>query len=352
MDNVSAFPRWDIENNEFIDGSAFQRSEICSKQARTKCQEHYQRIKGTSGFHECPAGFTSYNPSRGNAIYTNLKVNGYYNLRKTKGCKSFLPVMPSTFVLNAIRNEQEAIAEKNANKSVDSDMIDFSIHEIRRFNADIKAYCEELTMVLDRGYQLNTEDFNRKLKSIFASSSLISVRLNAFDFEENPEVITAQNTRSSGIFKKFQKASRCLDSFARDKSVRIDPFIGASHFTIDMYRIFDLIPFVILENAIKYSPADQGVTVKFEEFPNSLSVTVNSIGPYCSKEEIEKIFNKKFRGCEAKKKDKTGGGYGLYFAKAICDLHGIKLSVSSEPSSLTINDVNYGEFSITLEVNH
>lgn len=348
MKNISAFPMFDIKNDKRIDGILFNYSSQCSKIKSKKCLKHYESIKGTKGFHICPAGLTSYSSGEPeSSIYTSIKVQGYYDVTKTKSYADYLPTIPPQVFLASINKSRNILTSPIRASDVDSDMVDFAIHEVRRFNGEIKRISEELLI----SKEIDIQYINKKIKSIFASSSLISVRLNAFDLEENPDVITSQSQFNSGIYKKFQKASHCLDVYARDRGVKIMPFKGASHLTIDMYSIFDLIPFVILENAIKYSPAEQNVIVAFDEVDqNSLVVTVSSIGPCNTDLEIKNIFNKKKRGNQAELFDGTGGGYGLYFAKMICDMHNIKIKASSGKEIFTLNGIQFSDFILSLEI--
>ncbi|EMK3307765.1 TPA: ATP-binding protein [Vibrio vulnificus] len=348
MKNSSAFPVWDINNNKVVDGTFLNASTQCLKSKTRVCAKHYEKIKGIKGFHTCPAGLTTYSTGDTEpSLYSSVKVQGYYDITKTKRLPDYLPTIPPQVFLASINKSRSLLQTPSRESEIDSDMVDFSIHEVRRFNGEIKRISEELLLTKESDFS----HVQKKVKSIFASSSLISVRLNAFDLEENPDVITSQSQFNTGIFKKFQKASHCLDTYARDRGVRIMPFRGTSHMTIDMYQIFDLIPFVILENAIKYSPENQSVSVQFEEInQRSLTVTVSSIGPCNTEVEIEKIFGKKSRGSQAELFDGTGGGYGLYFAKMICDMHNINVSAKSGTAKFELNGIQFGDFILTLEV--
>lgn len=348
MKNFHAFPIWDGISKKLVDGTLFQVPSVCSKVKQRKCLNHYDAVRNVKGFHICPAGLTTY--SSGGAeplIFSGVKINNFYDVGKTKRYSDFLPTIPPQVFLTSINRAQSLSKSPRGTEKLDSHMIDFSIHEVRRFNAEIKRISEEI--LLDRSGDVS--HLQKRVKSIFASSSLISVRLNAFDLEENPDVITSQSTFNSGVFKKFQKASHCLDTYARDRSVRIQSFQGTSHLSIDMYQIFDLIPFVILENAIKYSPQNQNVRVQFEEVnARYLKVTISSIGPCNTEEEMSRIFDKKSRGHQAALVDGTGGGYGLYFAKLICDMHDIKIHAKSGGCNFELNGCQYGEFTIVLEI--
>lgn len=348
MKNYSAFPLWDENKKQVVDGTLISASTLCSKIKAKRCVKHYETIKHNKGFHICPAGLSTYSTGEGQC-FSSIKIKGHYDVTKTKKTPDFLPTIPANIFLSSINKSNSLVNKNTEHTEIDADIVDFSIHEVRRFNGAIKRLSEELLIIKNA----NSESIKKKVKSIFASSSLISVRLNAFDLEENPEVITSQSMFNSGIYKKFEKASHCLDSYAKDHDVQILPFKGKSHLTIDMYQIFDLIPFVIIENAVKYSPKDQTVQVEFDELtPNSLQVVITSTGPTNSQLEMSRIFEKKSRGYNASLMDGTGGGYGLYFAKTICDMHGIVIHAQSKPCSFQLNGVEFSEFSIQLNISN
>lgn len=181
-----------------------------------------------------------------------------------------------------------------------------------------------------------------------ACSNLTSTRLNVFDFERNPELIHTNNNLKIVLYKKFTKASKCLNSFAKKKKIFINLY-GASHMQIHGNQIIDFLPYLILENAIKYSPDSQEIDVTFNEMPDLLEIRITSLGPYVNENEIKKIFEKKFRGSQAIEIVSDGGGYGLYFAKKICEAHNIRITAKSSLKELTLNKIRYGEFEVKLE---
>ncbi|ELY3847469.1 sensor histidine kinase [Cronobacter sakazakii] len=356
MKNLSPFVVWDLASASSIDGTFFHKLAECNKRKAKDCQKYYSTIASKKGFHTCPAGLTSYSTGEENQkIYTAFKAAGYYDVTKTKKIEGFLPTIPPIVVIQSINKEFELQKELTFKKSsvdggdekADKELIDFSIHEVRKFNGEIKRISEEILNTKD----ISTETLKSKVKSIFASSSLISVRLSTYDIEENPQLLDSQGSYSAGIYKKFQKASHCLENFARDRQVKILSFKGKSHHEIQIYPFFDFVPFVILENAIKYSPPNQDIEVKFDEISKGLlEVSICSTGPYNTPEEMEHIFDKKVRGTNATLVDNTGGGYGLYFAKLVCDLHNIEMKAWSNEPTLQFNGVNYSEFLIKISI--
>lgn len=89
----------------------------------------------------------------------------------------------------------------------------------------------------------------------------------------------------------------------------------------------------LLENAVKYTPADKPVTVAVEEKNNHAVLTVADYGPGIPDAEKAKIFNKFYRiGSEETRKAK-GTGLGLYLTLKIVKQHKGKISVKdNEPN--------------------
>lgn len=89
----------------------------------------------------------------------------------------------------------------------------------------------------------------------------------------------------------------------------------------------------LLENAVKYTPADQPVKVSIEERNNHAVLTIADNGPGIPDAEKAKIFNKFYRiGSEETRKAK-GTGLGLYLTLKIVKQHKGKISVTdNEPN--------------------
>lgn len=108
----------------------------------------------------------------------------------------------------------------------------------------------------------------------------------------------AEKPKPAGVHKKFQKVAHCLNVLCRQKSVYLK-LQGQSFASMAAYPIFDILPFVVLENAIKYSPSNQDITVSFSSEPERVIVTVESIGPMLCPGEQAKLGEHGFRGSYA-----------------------------------------------------
>lgn len=78
----------------------------------------------------------------------------------------------------------------------------------------------------------------------------------------------------------------------------------------------------ILENAVKYSEQNTGITIRVQCLPDHVLVEVEDEGIGISEEELHKIFHRFYRGEEAKKRVQEGAGVGLYLARSIIEQQG------------------------------
>jgi K+-sensing histidine kinase KdpD len=307
--------------------------------------------------HIDPVGFTVLPLTLGGRrrMVCGVRVEGFYDRKKTKAKigADFNPVLPlAVFVDTVAKFRSVAVAPQaelhQAAEQIESkEFVSFTMHEIRKLNLQIKSQAEEMNSSLTRG-QPDAKFLEYRAQNIFATSALISMRLDAYDFHINPAVFATATRNPIAVYKKFEKTKHCLQiaSQKQHKNIKLE---GASFHSILGYTVFELLPFVLLENAIKYSPGEQDISVTFGEMNNRLEVTVESLGPMLLPEEESQVFHRRFRGTHAK--DLTEGtGVGLHFAKLVCDLHNINISVQSDHREmLRLNGISYSMFRVRLQ---
>lgn len=247
--------------------------------------------------------------------------------------------------LNALQEEVALLRMENSRLHTQSqsvqEILDSTLHEVRRFSAQLSKFAERLSRDTDGQQQLN-----QTAMSVFYTAGMISSRLAYTDIELNPMALESQTAIRSGIYKKFDKAKRILAEEARDRRVTIR-FEGESRIEIDALPVFELLPFVLIDNGIKYSPPDQSLIVEFEAASGRQVVTVRSIGPTVSQKELPRLFDKGFRG--ASTKTMPGQGLGLFLAKRVCEYHGVNIRADSGPGvRYQLNGIDYTEFRIEL----
>lgn len=101
----------------------------------------------------------------------------------------------------------------------------------------------------------------------------------------------------------------------------------------------------LIENAIRYSPSGTTVVVKTEEIPSNdsanplIKIMVVDQGVGIEEKDLERVFQKFYRGRNPNKLTTKGSGLGLYLVKYFTELHGGGIKVQSklnEGSTFTI----------------
>lgn len=102
----------------------------------------------------------------------------------------------------------------------------------------------------------------------------------------------------------------------------------------------------LLDNGIKYNTKNGEVTVKIEpdQKPGSVRIEIRDTGVGIPKDELEKMFQKFYRGTNVVQMEPNGSGLGLYITKNIIERHGGRIGVESQLGRGTV-------FSITLPLN-
>lgn len=343
----------------FINSLTFCKNNYCVDK---KCINHYKEVfsKQKSGFYTCPYGLVSYlfvQENSSKIIFTSLREKSRYKKknRKFQNEFNFNLVLSEEKIIDLINlsistvNERQILQEKQ-------NTFDSMEHEVKKLNSSIKDNCDSFINLFNEKqdlYSLSPDEYKMffdKLKTLYVISSLINLRYTIYDYEKNPNSLTVDSPGKIPIHGKFVKCSKILRNHKGKKS-HIS-FYGECHKYIIAYPSFELIPFLLLENALKYTLDDNEISVDFEEKYNSLIITIKSMSLYCSKNDIPHIFEKGYRGENAKKyNNSNGNGIGLYFVKLLCDLHNITIKAESDESITNISGIPYSIFSIVLTFN-
>lgn len=336
-----------------VDGEYFHLLPFCKNNcASEKCQAYYKKLEDAdAGAYCCPYGLSSYvyASSEGKIIFTGLRIKGVYDKKKSKATDSkHYTYNPAIDELACHSIAQETAISLSERRTLESklDSIRDLLHEARSLNGQIKNSIDLLWETNGDEENIDYDTLIETLKNVHISSFMIANRFSYFDSVLNP-ALSIGSPYPAVIFKKFDKMRKLLKDYQRKKVwISLESPIQ-SDYKYNIYPTFETLLFILLENAIKYSPNGKPVDVYFNENGHLLDVTICSTGPYCDENEILKLCNKGFRGENAKVVQKNGQGFGLNFAQKICASHHIELSFSSEYSHKD-HGVKYGVFSAVL----
>lgn len=342
------------DNGKINDGSFISANEYCKNGCtKGKCKMFYANIDQREGIITCPHGFSAIVIKKNNrtTIFNSLKIKGYYDKSKLSGIAKytndeFCPILPTDKVWELISKDLSVLQEK--------ENFDSFTHEIKNLDAQIKEHCETIFTdynLDDSENTLSAEDATQLydvLRTIYICSSIIHSRYAFFNYEKGSESIAKESRFPISVYKKFDKMRKVFTNY-KSKNVQIY-ITGNSFASIKGNGTFEMIPLLIIENAVKYSMSNRYITIDFKDDCDYTIVEISSLTPYCDETEITHIFEKGYRGKNAKKIEK-GNGLGLYFVKTLCDNFGIELSATSNKSAIRKHDnIDYAPFTITLKI--
>lgn len=87
----------------------------------------------------------------------------------------------------------------------------------------------------------------------------------------------------------------------------------------------------LIDNAIKYSPADTRIDCGIEEDDGYWRISVRDQGRGIAAQDLDSLFEPFSRMAADTRKDVGGAGLGLAFVRTVAQRHGGTAQVSSEP---------------------
>lgn len=119
-----------------------------------------------------------------------------------------------------------------------------------------------------------------------------------------------------------QQAVQRIGLLAATKEIKVQAYVdGPIPFTGRRESMEQLLV-ILLDNALKYSPAASIVQVILKKQEDRLMLQVRDQGPGIPLEEQEKIFQRFYRVDKARSRGQGGLGLGLSLARQIVELHG------------------------------
>ncbi len=225
----------------------------------------------------------------------------------------------------ALRPIKEMVEEQNR-------FISDSSHELRTPLTSLKSALEvnlrDKKLTLSGAKTLITESIDEVNKLTSLSDSLLTLaqyqKSNTYSKFENLSLVQI-----------IEESIKKIKPLADKKSITIKNIITDFEFRGNSYGLIDLFT-ILLDNAIKYSPAKKSITLTSKKLDGHLKISVIDQGVGISQQDLPHIFDRFFRSDTARSRSETGGyGLGLAIAKKIVDSHRGTISVKSVVSKGT-----------------
>ena len=209
-------------------------------------------------------------------------------------------------------------------------------HELRTPLAVIQANLDVVKCNADEPVAEQTVWLNNIETSVKSMASLVESLLFLARMDSPQHPIQKKPFR---LDQAVEKAVEPYKILAAAKSVTLSESLasGAEYFG-DEQRIQQVLG-ILLDNALRYTPAGGTIEVLLQKFNRNLHITVSDTGPGIPVEHLAKIFDRFYQVDPAR--NQGGAGLGLAIAKCIVETHGGTIQAASKPG-------NGANFSINL----
>lgn len=227
-------------------------------------------------------------------------------------------------------------------------LLSFLMHDLRHINVMIQNSVRMLTE-LTRGAVVDSASLRPHALVAFEQATVLSAWLATVDMYIDPDRFAKEPAGVVSVHGIFHKASINFERVAAQKQLQI-LVLGHGRFCIRAHPVIDVVPYILLDNAVKYSPNSSRITVNLFEDDLTVYVQVCSLGPCLKNGELNSLCTSGFRGDYARQRSEVGTGQGLALLKTICDAHAATISISSESQGPTLAGVPFGHFTVKISI--
>lgn len=337
-----AFPHIFVDvrgNHEYHNGALYSLPpELCDRHRLSR----YLAIKGT-GWHRTEFGYMAL--VQDDELGNKYILPGLYLTDAFTPSKKFHGYKPSFS-----RDQVEGYLRRHLRWEIDvrkkSELeLTALVHDLRHLSSSI------YHSALDAEKAISASDRSKSLediKTVIASQTMLKVRIDYLDFANSVDRFIEREPIP--VYSRVDKVIRCFRASARHKKIDID-LNGGSYRLAHGPNILDIIPYTLIENAIKYAPSFTRIVVNVSDVGASTRVTVSSVGPTLEKDEQQAIFRRGFRGANAIRFSGGGTGLGLAVANSVIEVFGGTLSVHQEAVvERKIDDVAFAKTSFEFSI--
>jgi signal transduction histidine kinase len=225
-----------------------------------------------------------------------------------------------------IREQVESLEETDRLRR---ELISNVSHDLRTPLASMHGYVETMLLKNDR----LSENERRNYLEITRKHSLHLRRLigDLFELSKLEAAGVEPALEWFSLSELLHDVNQEFELQAKGKGVSIE--VDAAQEACRVHADIGLIQRVLenlIRNALKYTPAGGAITISLDCRPDRVAVAVADTGCGIEEEELEHIFDRFYRNPRSNEGQEDSTGLGLAIVKRILDLHGSRITVTSQ----------------------
>jgi len=209
------------------------------------------------------------------------------------------------------------------------EMTDNIAHDLRSPLARIRAMAE-LSLSKDRTIENHQRAASNTIEECDRLLQMINATLDVAEAEAGISDAVSQEINISEITRD---ACELFEPVAEEKGIELSCVVGSGCQTYGNVQYLQRMLANLIDNALKYTPANGRVNVDLACTPQRIKISVSDTGDGIAPEDQERIFDRFYR-CE-KSRTQDGCGMGLSFSQAVARAHGGGITVVSRPGAGT-----------------
>lgn len=346
---VSIFPF--VYNGDFFNSKELVQNRTCIDKCKEKdCIDYFSKNSNQENEYICSKGYNNFN-----VVINDFScfVNGLIYTSNREVPSGRKEVRKNWIVdeskIKSFKDNVSVIDSHVSNLLLETTEKNFSMFHDFKTSMSLLFNCTQdiINKLPGSNFNEKLEKSDRSFKDLYNALELITSQLGMIDVILNPKSIEFGNKKRINLYRLFEKI-KILFGHISNKKQDISIEISAVGWVKDCYcyESIEFIPLILIDNALKYSVKDSVVEIKFEQKQDCLKVFVKNMGPMVKDENVDKIFDKFFRGETAKSFSKEGIGIGLWVAQQILKIHESQLHYFKDKKESRVIGLNIFEFDI------
>ena len=202
-------------------------------------------------------------------------------------------------------------------------------HELRTPLAVLRANGELLQRHPDQTIEKNMDQVDAITAEAEAMTKLVEDLLTLARADEGAANLAHEPVAFGALLEDL---GRDMEALARSRQIALTVDAEPVEVTGDRHRLRQL-GTILLDNALKYTPAGGNVTVRCVRHGKAAELSVTDTGPGIPPDQQSRIFDRFVRVDSARTRAAGGAGLGLAIAKWIAEAHGGRIAVESVPGN-------------------
>lgn len=200
-------------------------------------------------------------------------------------------------------------------------------HELRAPLSVIRGYAETVRDVTWTNESKRTEQLTIIADEAARLNGMVTAILDYSRLQAGVEKPAVSDFPVLPVLEKISKLHE-LEASGRNITIKLNcPDILVR---FDQNR-FEQVAHNLLNNAVNYAEAGTEIVIQAEKTASAARISVQNKGGEIPRDQLEKVWDRYYRGKNEESGQKSGTGFGLAIVKSITDLHGTACGVQSGP---------------------